>query len=97
MLKREMRTSGYDSATNQITVTDQRAAAIANTAAYYSDLFTARTPAAQHLRELYAMPQNAVLSGDEAHVLGAFFFWTVMGGSGRTARRHHQLHQQLAA
>jgi len=76
MLKREMRTSGYDSATNQITVTDQRAAAIATTAAYYSDLFTARTPAAQHLRELYAMPQNAVLSGHEAHVLGAFFFWT---------------------
>ena len=27
-----------------------------------ADLFTNRTPAAQHLRELYAMPQNAVLT-----------------------------------
>ena len=52
------------------------AAAIAATAAHYSDLFTNRTPADQQLRELYAMPQNAVLSADEAHALTGFIFWT---------------------
>lgn len=76
MLKREMRANTFNPATNEITVSDPRAAAITSTAAYYTDLFTGRTPAARHLRELYAMPQDAVLTGDEAHALGAFFFWT---------------------
>jgi len=76
MLKREMRTNTYNPATNEITVSDRRSAAIASTANYYSDLFTGRTPAAQLQRELYAMPQDAVLNVDEAHALGAFFFWT---------------------
>jgi len=76
MLKREMRTNSYDPKTGEITVSDKRAAAIAGTAAYYSDLFTDRTPAADRLRVLYAMPQAAVLTPGEAHELGAFFFWT---------------------
>ncbi len=76
MLKREMRTNTYDPTTHAITVTDQRAAAIRNTAAHYSDLFTGRTADAQRLRVLYAMPQAAVLTSSEAHELGAFFFWT---------------------
>ncbi|HEY5711767.1 MAG TPA: nitric-oxide reductase large subunit [Allosphingosinicella sp.] len=76
MLRREMRTNGYDPQSAVITVSDQRAAAIAATAVHYENLFTNRTPADQHLRELYAMPQNAVLTADEAHALGAFFFWT---------------------
>src|SRR3954447_20692046 len=76
ILKREMRTNTYDPQTTNITVSDRRAAAIATTAAHYSDLFTNRTPADQKLRELYAMPQNAVLSADEAHALTGFIFWT---------------------
>jgi nitric oxide reductase subunit B len=76
LLKREMRTNGYNAATHEIIVSDQRAAAIRTTADYYSDLFTDRSPAAHHQRELYAMPKYAVLTGDEAHALGAFFFWT---------------------
>lgn len=76
MLKREMRANRYNSQTGEITVSDRRAAAIAATASHYSDLFTGRTPAALQLRELYAMPKDAVLTGDEAHALGAFFFWT---------------------
>ena len=76
MLKGEMRTNTYDNQTRSITVSDKRAAAIASTAGYYRDLFTDRTPAAHQLRVLYAMPQKAVLTGDEAHALGAFFFWT---------------------
>ena len=76
ILKREMRTNSYDPRTTNITVTDQRAAAITATAAHYSNLFTNRTPADQQLRELYAMPQSAVLSSDEAHALTGFIFWT---------------------
>jgi nitric oxide reductase subunit B len=76
VLQREMRTNTYDGRTRQVTVTDQRASAIAATAAYYSDLFTDRTPAAHSLRVLYAMPQRAALTVDEARELNAFFFWT---------------------
>jgi nitric oxide reductase subunit B len=76
ILKREMRTNTYDPRTTNIIVSDARAAAIAATAAHYSDLFTNRTPADQALRELYAMPQNAVLSAEEAHALTGFIFWT---------------------
>src|SRR6478752_4386442 len=76
MLRREMRANGYDPNTEILTVSDQRAGAIAATAAHFEDLFTNRTPADQQLRELYAMPQNAVLTADEAHALTAFFFWT---------------------
>jgi nitric oxide reductase subunit B len=76
ILRRDMRTNGYDGSTGIITVSDQRAAAVAATAGHYEDLFTNRTPADQLLREQYAMPQNAVLDRDEAHALGAFFFWT---------------------
>lgn len=76
ILKREMRTNGYDPRTTDITVSDQRAAAIAATAAHYRDLFTNRTPAAQHLREQYAMPQNATLTTAEANALNGFIFWT---------------------
>jgi len=76
MLKREMRTNTFNPATSEITVSDQRGRAIANTGAYYADLFTGRTPEANRLRELYAMPQDATLNANEAHALGAFFFWT---------------------
>jgi nitric oxide reductase subunit B len=76
LLKHEMRTNGYDGQTSTITVSEQRAEAIAMTAAHFEDLFTNRTAADQHLRELYAMPRDAVLTADEAHALGAFFFWT---------------------
>jgi nitric oxide reductase subunit B len=76
ILRREMRTNGYDPRTSVIAVSDQRAEAIATTAAHFEGQFTNRTPADQHLRELYAMPQNAVLNAEEAHALTGFFFWT---------------------
>lgn len=76
MLRREMRANRYDPSTGAITVSDRRAAAIRATAAHFEGLFTNRTPADQQLRELYAMPQRAVLNAGEAHALTAFFFWT---------------------
>ena len=80
-----------------ITVSDQRAAAIAATAAHYEDLFTNRTPADQHLRELYAMPQNAVADRGRGACAGRLLLLDVLGDRGRAARRHDQLYQQLAA
>ena len=76
MLRREMRSGGYDPRTSTITVSDRRAAAIAATATHFDGLFINRTAADQHLRELYAMPQRAALNAEEAHALTAFFFWT---------------------
>ena len=76
ILKQEMRTNTYDPQTKEVRVSDKRAAAISATATYYSDIFTGRTAEADRLRNLYAMPQSAVLTASEAHALGAFFFWT---------------------
>ena len=76
MLKNEMRANGYNPQTGEISVSDQRANAIKATALYYDKLFTNGIPAAQPLRELYAMPKDAKLTPGEAHELGAFFFWT---------------------
>lgn len=81
LLKREMRTNTYDSEAKTITVSQARAAAIARTESYYSDLFMDRTPAAHELREQYAMPRYAVLTKQEAHKLAAFFFWTSWASS----------------
>ncbi len=81
MLKREMRTNGYDPATQEITVSEPRAAAIASTAAYYADLFTDGSSKAHEMRELYAMPRDATLTQREARELGAFFFWTAWATS----------------
>ena len=43
------------------------------------------------------MPQNAVLTADEAHALTAFFFWTAWATAAERPGRHDQLYQQLAA
>jgi nitric oxide reductase subunit B len=76
ILKREMRTNTYNAQTKEIIVSDRRATAILATADHYSGLFTNRAPGDQQLRELYAMPQNATLTSDEAHALTGFIFWT---------------------
>ena len=61
LLRREMRTGGYDPRTAEISVSDQRATAIATTAAHFEGLFTNHTPADQHLRELYAIDRKSVV------------------------------------
>ena len=76
MLRQEMRTNTYDPQSGVVTVTDERARAIALVGAHYSDLFRAGSPEAQNLREHYAFPVNATLTAEEAAALNAFFFWT---------------------
>lgn len=76
MLREQMRTNAYNPATGVITVSPARAEAIALVGDHFSDLLRAGSPEARALRTQYAMPVNATLSADEAHAVGAFYFWT---------------------
>ena len=76
MLRQAMRTNTYDPQSGVLTITDDRARAIALVGAHYSDLFRAGSPDAQNLREQYAFPVNATLTAEESSALNAFFFWT---------------------
>jgi nitric oxide reductase subunit B len=81
MLQQTMRTNTYDPASGVVTVTSDRAEAIANVGAHYADLFRALTPEALALREQYAFPINATLTPEESTALNAFFFWTAWAAS----------------
>ncbi len=75
-LQEEMRTNTFDPASQAITLSEERARAIALVGAHYSDLFQGTSPEAQALRVEYAFPVNAKLTADEARAVSAFFFWT---------------------
>ena len=45
----------------------------------------------------YAIPAGAVSSEERLRKLSSFFFWTSWAAVDNSARRHRQLHQQLAA
>jgi nitric oxide reductase subunit B len=75
-LRLAMRTNTYDTNSGVITVTGDRAKAIAAVGAHYADLFQGISPEAQALRVQYAFPVHAKLTADESNALNAFFFWT---------------------
>jgi len=75
IVKDELRRNTYDKAANTITVTPERAAAIAQVAAHYIDLF-GTTAALDGLREKYAMTANALPRTEDREALAAFFFWS---------------------
>jgi nitric oxide reductase subunit B len=81
VLERAMRTNTYDAQTGSVTVTNDRAEAIAAVGAHYTALFRGTSEEAQTLREQYAFPVNARLTADEAAALNAFFFWTSWAAS----------------
>lgn len=74
-LKEEYRKNRYDADTQVLTVSDRRAAAIQQTADYYSRLFSA-APELQGTRESYAMKENTLPDPDRRARLTEFFFWT---------------------
>src|SRR5215204_640726 len=76
LLRQAMRTNTYEPQSGVITITEDRASAIAFVGAHYSDLFRASSTDAQDLREQYAFPVNATLTAEESAALNAFFFWT---------------------
>ena len=75
-LRKEMRRNTFNAETGIITVSDNRAAAIATVSEHYSKLFMGDGTDYLALRNDYAMPLNAVLIEEETHALAAFFFWT---------------------
>lgn len=74
-LQTEMRRNGYDPRTKKVTVSGERALAIAETGRHYAQLFGG-DPRLAGLREQYAIPNNTVLARDQLRQLSAFFFWT---------------------
>lgn len=74
-LKPVFRKNTYDVATGNLTISDERAAAIANTAKYYDSLFS-NDPATHADRETFAMKENTILSAENRAALNSFFFWT---------------------
>src|SRR6185437_12066895 len=82
-LKSEMRANTYNGATGVLTVSLQRARAIAAVADHYETLFGDGS-ALTHLRTQYAMPDNALPAAEDRTALAAFFFWS--GWSATTDR-----------
>ena len=73
-VQKELRTNRYDPQTGTLTVTSNRAEAIAENSAFYSGLFT-NDPAMAHLREAYSLPENSLKDPERVRLLNAFFFW----------------------
>ncbi len=74
-LKEEYRKNTYDAATGVVTVSDRRAQAIAQTAAYYDKLFG--DDASMHeSRRHFAMKEGTLPSPEARARLADFFFWT---------------------
>ncbi|OZB06439.1 MAG: nitric oxide reductase large subunit [Idiomarina sp. 34-48-12] len=74
-LKQEYRNPQYDAATDTLTVDAVRAEAIAQTAEYYSRLFSDDL-SLRSTRESYAMKENTLPSAERREVMTQFFFWT---------------------
>ncbi len=73
-LTREVRTNTYAVASNTITVSPDRAAAIEANVAYYTALFA-------NGRDEYALPPGTVAEPARARALAAFFFWSSWAAS----------------
>ncbi len=80
IVKEELRRNTFDKATNTITITAERATAIAQVRAHYVDLF-GNAPALDALREQYAMTGNALPRTQDRDALAAFFFWSSWSAS----------------
>ena len=74
-LRREMRANTYDKSADTITISEARAAAIAEVSDHYESLF-GNDPATAILRENYAMKNNTVPDPKHREALSAFFWWT---------------------
>lgn len=74
-LRVQMRANTYDPATGTITLSDERANAIASVSTYYENLF-GNDPASAGLREAYAMKNDTVPDPENRRLLSAFFWWT---------------------
>ena len=74
-LRQVLRPNTYDPATGVITVSDDRAQAIAEVEAHYVSVF-GDDPATEKLRITYAMREGTVKEPEHRRQLSSFFFWT---------------------
>ncbi len=74
-LERELRTNTYDEATGTVTVSADRARAMAAVAAHIDGLF-GDDAAFAGLREAYALQENPLPDARRRELLADFFFWT---------------------
>ena len=74
-VREELRRNTYDPATNTVTLSADRAAAIAQVAQHYTALF-GDAAELDGLREQYAMTANALPRAEDRKALCAFFFWS---------------------
>ncbi|WP_269494487.1 nitric-oxide reductase large subunit [Castellaniella sp. S9] len=74
-LKEEYRKNTFDEASGTMMVSERRAQAMAQTAAYYDKLF-GDDPALRPSRESFAMKEATLPSAQARAYLGDFFFWT---------------------
>jgi nitric oxide reductase subunit B len=74
-LKAEYRANRSDAATDTLAVSPRRARAMAQTAAYYDQLFS-DAPALHRSRENFAMKENTLPDAARRTQLTHFFFWT---------------------
>jgi nitric oxide reductase subunit B len=75
LVKEEMRRNTYDAGRDTLTISRERAAAIALTQKHYEGLFGTE-PALDKLREQYAMMPDALPRAEDRHALSSFFFWS---------------------
>jgi nitric oxide reductase subunit B len=74
-LKTTYRTNSYNPATDSLVVSERRAQAIQQTAAYYASLFSAE-PELRSTRKSYAMKEDTLPDPERRARLTEFFFWT---------------------
>ncbi|MBV8647546.1 nitric-oxide reductase large subunit [Paludibacterium sp.] len=74
-LRQAMRKNTYDPQSGRITISAERAQAVAQIAAHYEGLYSA-DPAFDTLRDQYAMTANAVPAANDREALASFYFWS---------------------
>lgn len=87
-VKNELRTNTYDAATGTVTVSPERAAAIASLVKHYTGLF-GDDASLNTLREQYAMTASTLKDPQDIQALPAFFFWSAWAaGTDRPGETH---------
>ncbi|WP_353148845.1 nitric-oxide reductase large subunit [Pollutimonas bauzanensis] len=79
-LKKEYRGNTFNADTGNVTVTERRATAIAQTADYYHRLYGA-APELQKARSNFAMKEDTLPDASRRDDLTKFFFWTAWAAS----------------
>lgn len=74
-LAEELHTNTFDPVSRTLTISPERAAAIAAVSKHYTALFSG-DPSLQELREAYAMKRVTVGDPERLAALNAFFFWS---------------------